>query len=165
MWLKMGCLDSSRGGRLWPTSFLLCGKMSAVRRALPKFRPTPPPPLSRAVGAIVPSPDFARSVNSISTGGQIIPTTLQLAPSPRIFRDSYGPALFAPDRASSRYFTNTQYIIASSTTKHIFPAKSLLSQSESIQKKYVKRSNESSQRWDIFVRKGAFFQSETNANV
>ena len=74
MWLKMGCLDSSRGGRLWPTSFLLCGKMSAVRRALPKFRPMPP--FSRAVGtgaegggAIAPSPDFARSVNSIPTGG------------------------------------------------------------------------------------------------
>ena len=57
MWLKMGCL----GGRLWPTSFLLCGKMSAVRRALPKFRPTPrrrSQGLLERGGTIAPSPNF-----------------------------------------------------------------------------------------------------------
>ena len=70
MWLKMGCLDSSRGGRLWPTSFLLCGKMSAVRRALPKFRPTPRR-RSQGLSELGAGGDrpLARLVNSIPTGG------------------------------------------------------------------------------------------------
>ena len=108
MWLKMGCLDSSRGGRLWPTSFLLCGKMSAVRRALPKFRPTPT--LSRAVGTGGRGRSPPCQLTLFQPGGRLYSphyyTTRPLT-SPRIFRDSYDPAHFAPDRASSRYFTNT----------------------------------------------------------
>ena len=137
----MGCLDSSRGGRLWPTSFLLCGKMSAVRRALPKFRPTP----RRAAalkgcrnwgqGAIAPLPDQGAIAPLPDQGGRLysphyysppppgfseIPTTLlTLLPTVQVVDISQ---------------IHSTYIIASSTTKHIFPAKSLLSQSESIQK-------------------------------
>jgi hypothetical protein len=39
-------------------------------------------------GAMAP-PDFGRSVNPISTGGQIMSTTS--LPAPQIFRPSYGP--------------------------------------------------------------------------
>ena len=45
-------------------------------------------------------PRFGRSLNPISTGGQIVPTKLILAPpsSPRIFRPSYGPSSYRPLR-------------------------------------------------------------------
>ena len=45
----------------------------------------------RAVGAEI-HPDVGRSVDSISTRGQIMPTSLLITP-PRIFRPSYGPSL------------------------------------------------------------------------
>ena len=49
--------------------------------------------IRRPVGAwcVWHPPDFGRSVNPISTGGHIMPTTLQL--TPRIFRPSYDPVL------------------------------------------------------------------------
>ena len=46
----------------------------------------------------MPLPGFDRSLNTISTrGGQIMPTTIQLAPTPRIFRPPYGPAWHSND--------------------------------------------------------------------
>ena len=81
MWLKMGCLDRSRGGRLWPTSFLLCGKMSAVRRALPKFRPTP---RRRSQG-----------LSELGAGGRLLP--------PQILPDQL--TLFQPGVAYTHHIT------------------------------------------------------------
>ena len=52
---------------------------------------------SRGQGGSIP-PGFVRSVNPISTRGDIMPTILLLAP--RIFRPSYGPTILFGDTGS-----------------------------------------------------------------
>ena len=45
-------------------------------------------------GAIAPLPRFWQNVKPISIRGQIMPTTLLIAPLPWIFRPSYGPTMY-----------------------------------------------------------------------